>query len=95
MARPKKAGGGSLRKDLVGYSRAHARLRESLGPPQDYYCIDGCGRAATEWSVSPLAEKVISDNVGRRYSHESSDYDPRCHRCHFRYDMPAARERAL
>jgi hypothetical protein len=68
----------------LSYSSVHRRL----GPVGDRLCVDGCGRRATDWSLSRAtpADRLVTDGRGRRFSTNPADYQARCTRCHIHYD---------
>lgn len=62
--------------DKVSYRGIHKRKELRDGKAKDYFCIDDCGYAAFHWSYnSALGERVNLDA-----------YEPRCVRCHKRFD---------
>lgn len=74
------------RRAVVGYNAAHTRLGLLRGA-----CVD-CGNTAKDWSlrkgtpVERLRADISGGRAGRLYSLCSSDYVPRCRRCHLAYD---------
>lgn len=80
---------GSWIGDEVGYQGAHRRTRYQRGNPSEHSCID-CGQQAQEWSYNyeDPDEKVSEQrlSIGMLYSPDPGFYDPRCIRCHKRFD---------
>ena len=69
-----KLTGTALRAERPSYDVWHNRVKKARGPANDYRCID-CGGQAEDWStVDPS-----SDHVWVRFQ-------PRCRKCHRRYD---------
>lgn len=72
----------------TNYFRAHQRVRELRGAARVHRCIT-CRRKATAWSYSHQRASLLKLKVyrdGRMYSNDPTEYDPRCNRCHYRYD---------
>lgn len=83
--------------DNIGYAGAHDRVRATRGPAGDHTCVD-CGLQAKEWAYRHDSPREMigpaSTGTGREprmlpYSPDPADYDPRCIRCHRRYDEVA------
>lgn len=67
------------------YKRLHARLHHKRGSANlTGPCID-CGALNSEWS----------QKHGTSGEDAYSDYEPRCRKCHLRYDNPKASERRV
>lgn len=66
--------------DAVGYLGRHDRIYHRRGKASEYDCVD-CGKQAEDWSQ----KKGTSGT-------NTEDYDPRCTRCHMRYDPPRERD---
>jgi hypothetical protein len=76
----------------AGYEAAHDRIRHDRGSVRELACI-GCGNRAAHWALNHerAATRTLEQRGGRYkglpYSLEPADYDPRCVRCHKRYDL--------
>lgn len=85
-------------KTVVGYRMAHIRLTNTRGKAYEHWCVDGCGRTASEWSLSHDAETVlystVKNSMGKAYSLNAQDYDARCRPCHRLYDGAGREESA-
>jgi len=66
------------------YATMHARLARIRGPASRYRCVD-CGRAARDWSYDWSCPDELMDRFGA-YSADPNRYQPRCRRCHHRFD---------
>ena len=75
------------RKDVVGSSGAHMRVRNTRGPAKELNCVD-CGEKAAHWSYDHNDPQEISDPRGP-YSLDPEHYEPRCVPCHKRFDLDA------
>ena len=53
----------------------HKRLYREMGKASNYKCVD-CGKKAKDWSLKK----------GKKYSDSFDDYEPRCRKCHIKYD---------
>lgn len=76
------------RPEIPGYSGAHDRVEARYGKAKNYTCVD-CGSAAKDWSYKGSSEwEVVAQYRGKTvyYSPNPDDYDPRCGRCHKKYD---------
>ena len=81
----------------ASYQSAHEWVRRDRGPARDHPCV-GCGKTAAHWSYDHtdpdqryepgLSAKPVA------YSLDTSRYQPRCVRCHKRYDLELARRPA-
>jgi len=78
----------------ITYYSAHRRVLKYRGPARAHNCID-CGGQATQWSYRggsrhELSGTALSGWTGQviqvTWSTEVADYDPRCTRCHIRFD---------
>jgi hypothetical protein len=73
----------------IGYEYTHNLLKKHRGKAREYQCTD-CENQAAHWSLSAYAEEILIESVGREagrsYSHNLSDYEPRCRKCHYAYD---------
>jgi hypothetical protein len=72
------------RKDVVGYSAVHERLRTRRGPARAHRCVD-CGGPAAQWSLNHDGASLRASEGP--YSMDESRYVPRCVPCHKRYDL--------
>lgn len=70
--------------DNATYNGVHLRLAAQRGRATEYPCVD-CGDLAFEWSYNNSHEQERRDSIGR-YSTNLDAYDPRCVRCHRRFD---------
>lgn len=75
--RPQSAGKNSVhwKGNDIKYGRKHKRIVEQKGKASNYKCID-CNEQARDWS-----------NIDHKYSLNPDDYQPRCVRCHKKYDI--------
>jgi len=69
-----KLTGAALRAGRPSYDVWHSRVKKARGPASNYRCID-CGGPAGDWSTADRS----SDDIRVRFQ-------PRCRRCHRRYD---------
>ena len=74
-----------LRRDDVGVSGAHLRLRKDHGPARDHACVD-CGHPAAHWSYDHTDPDERDSDKGP-YSVKPEHYQPRCVPCHKRFDL--------
>ena len=78
------------RRDDIGYAAAHERVRRDRGRVQVYRCVD-CGDGAQHWSYDHSdPDELVALNLSANpvaYSNDPAHYDPRCVRCHKRYDL--------
>lgn len=72
--------------EIPTYSAAHNRVRRSRGSASDLMCIRCHVRWANDWCYNWAADIEITDELGRTYSADVWDYDPRCWRCHRAFD---------
>lgn len=78
------------RRDDIGYSMAHERVRSDRGRVQDHECVD-CKRPAQHWSYNHddpdelMAEGLSAHPIA--YSPRPEHYSPRCIKCHKRFDL--------
>jgi hypothetical protein len=76
------------RKDEVGYSGVHERLRTRRGPARRHPCVD-CGLPARHWSydrTDPDERHMVIGAKRYPYSMDETRYVPRCVSCHSRFD---------
>ena len=70
------------------YAKIHKALRNEKGSPSEYKCQ--CGKQAKDWALLwHKADEVILGRLGRNplyYSTCLDMYEPKCRRCHIRYD---------
>lgn len=84
------------RRKTSGYEAAHDRVRQDLGSIRDHTCIT-CGKPAAQWALNHERAKghirysTEKKYVGLPFSLDPTDYDPRCVRCHKRYDLDRER----
>lgn len=74
-----------------GYEAAHDRVRLDRGVAKDHGCIS-CGDPAAHWALNheraqDVRAQAEGQYMGLPYSLDPMDYDPRCVRCHKRYDL--------
>jgi hypothetical protein len=90
MPQPRGAQNHNWKGDDVRYESAHLRL----GSAREHACKD-CGKPAQEWSLkkdTPQSRVQVDENKRRRgwtgvtFSTCPTDYEPRCKRCHRKYD---------
>lgn len=83
------AGNPNWKGDALGYFGAHERIQRRRGPAKNYECVD-CGGRAQHWSYnhSDPDEKFEPLDTGgfAVFSLDTSRYDPRCVKCHGRFD---------
>lgn len=72
------------RQAEIGYGGAHYRVVADRGRASAQSCVD-CGEPAREWSYRGGSDDERVED-GCSYSLNVDDYDPRCARCHKRYD---------
>lgn len=75
------------RKETVGYSAAHYRIRKDRGRAPEHGCVL-CGAQAHDWALRPGVATLVGVNNGSaaRYSLDPNDYDPMCRECHSQHD---------
>lgn len=71
--------------DNVGWAGLHDRLKHRRGKANEYACVD-CGGQAAEWSYDHDDPNERPSDHGP-YSLDYDHYDPRCVRCHRRFDL--------
>ncbi len=87
---------GRKRLDQLTWAGAHKRVRYDRGRASEHACID-CGQRAEEWSCRhDIPEDSRQQGWSRpnrngvrswqTWSTDVWDYDPRCRKCHRRYD---------
>lgn len=72
----------------TGYEAAHHAVRVAKGSATDYACVD-CGRPAVQWSYDhrdPDERREVPSRTPMVFSLKVEHYEPRCARCHSRYD---------
>lgn len=78
------------RRDDIGYSMAHQRVRTDRGLVQTHDCLD-CGRPAEHWSYNhDDPDERLAHGLSARpvaYSVKPEHYSPRCVACHKRFDL--------
>ena len=88
LRRPNPSNAGPLNGNWVGdaakYHAAHTRARRRL---YGRTCID-CGDPKIEAAL--VTGRGTLEWQGHWYSPNPDDYEPRCHRCHHRYDHEGA-----
>lgn len=88
-----------LPDQAVTYHGMHCRVKAVRGSASGYSCVD-CGETAAHWSYDNAdPDARIGPYRGRQatYSVKIDHYEPRCARCHKRFDRRAreARTRGL
>lgn len=73
------------RGNSAGYRAIHVRIEVQRGKASEHSCVD-CGDPAEQWSYNNSGDAERSEDGVGRYSTELANYDPRCRRCHFRFD---------
>lgn len=74
----------------------HKRLERQRGSARDHACVD-CGGPAREWSYDHTDPDALTCDVRGSvlaYSLDLDRYEPRCVRCHRRFDATYRREQA-
>lgn len=78
------------KREVVGYSAAHYRIRAALGKAAEHPCTD-CSAPASDWSYDHTdPDELVSDHpqsAGSRYSLKPEHYAPRCKSCHKAFDL--------
>lgn len=79
------------RRDDVGYSGAHQRVRSDRGSVRHHRCVD-CGSQARHWSYDHNDPDQRWGTSGRStclvpYSLNPQNYSPRCVPCHKVFDL--------
>ncbi|SRR6266516_1776367 len=80
------------RRETSGYEAAHDRIRRDLGRVREFACIT-CDKPAAQWALNHDRAanrthiQLEGKYAGLPFSLEPADYDPRCVRCHKRYDL--------
>lgn len=78
------------RREDIGYSMAHDRVRTDRGRVQDHECV-GCGQPAEHWSYDHSdPDELYAEGLSARpiaYSARPEHYSPRCVKCHKRFDL--------
>ncbi|MFI7191429.1 HNH endonuclease [Nocardia nova] len=64
----------------------HQRLRAQRGKASTHRCID-CGRPAAHWSYDHADPNEKTEEGVGPYSTDIAHYQPRCVKCHKRFDM--------
>ena len=78
------------RRDDIGYTAAHDRVRRDRGLVQTNACTD-CGAQARHWSYDHAdpnemhATHLSANPIA--YSNNPEHYEPRCVPCHKRFDL--------
>lgn len=78
------------RRNDIGYTAAHDRVRADRGPICNHSCVD-CGRRAQHWSYDHtdpyelLVHGLSANPIA--YSPRPEHYSPRCVKCHKRHDL--------
>lgn len=77
------------RKAVVGYHRAHDRIRSDKGRPDVHPCVE-CGKPAQQWAYDNSdPDELIGETANGsvcRYSLSPDHYQPFCIPCHRRFD---------
>lgn len=68
------------------YKAVHQRVRAKYGSARDLTCID-CGGPAKHWSYDHTDPNSRFQEGKGDYSTDIEKYDPRCVKCHKRFDM--------
>ena len=79
----------SRRTATPAYSTSHHRVTVEKGRAALWSCVD-CGKAAEEWSYTGTdPDELTSDQGLWSLAHSASPefYEPRCKKCHKRYDL--------
>lgn len=72
--------------DKATYSALHQRVKKAFGVPSLHICVD-CGKQAQHWSYDHTDPDQRIDVEKGPYSIDITRYQPRCVRCHKRFDM--------
>jgi hypothetical protein len=81
------------RKEVVGYSGAHGRVRAAKGPATGHPCRE-CGGPAAEWAYTNDDPAELIDGKRQRYSLDVDRYVPMCNPCHDLFDRRETQARA-
>ena len=80
-------------EETAEYGAAHDRVRRLRGPASDHRCVD-CDGAAAHWSYDhrdPDERRSATIKGCPPYSLNPEHYEPRCARCHRRFDATVER----
>lgn len=77
------------RGDEISYRTAHERVWNAYGPAASHSCVD-CGGGAEHWSYDHGDPDEKVSPTGQPYSVKVEHYEPRCVRCHVRFDHKVA-----
>lgn len=88
----------AFHRDVIpNYEAMHKRVSRERGPAAEHVCVD-CGEPALHWSYDGQdPAELTGPDVTRgrvyqvRYSASPEHYDPRCARCHKRFDTTEER----
>lgn len=86
-----------LNFDEANYRTVHQRIRKWRGSASGYICVD-CGENAYHWSYnhSSIFERTeVVDGFSVSFSPLVSDYDPRCVKCHKKFDLAVIRSKSI
>lgn len=87
-----RRGGRPLSGEYPGWDAAHKRVHRVRGKAAERSCVD-CGGRADEWSYDNAdPRELVEKKHGMAYSLDPNHYEPRCVKCHRRFD--AARRNA-
>lgn len=78
-----------LTDDDVTYPAAHYRVKIVRGSASGYACVD-CGQPAAHWSydnTDPDERTLLDRGRMKTFSLKIEHYEPRCARCHRRFDI--------
>jgi hypothetical protein len=74
------------KRDVVSYSQAHRRIRESLGRAPEHACAQ-CADPAHQWAYNHEDPAKRMSTEGYPYSMNPEYYTPLCRSCHVRFDF--------
>lgn len=82
---------GLRRREYVGYSGAHLRVKADRGDASEHPCCV-CGSPGRQWAYDhqdpgELFDPKAGRGKGRTYSSKSEHYKPMCAPCHVSYDL--------
>jgi hypothetical protein len=80
---------GGSRHVFVGNDAAHFRVIHDRGRASTHQCVD-CGQVAAHWSYDNADPNELPSKDGT-YSLDVWHYQPRCARCHKRFDVAFAK----
>lgn len=78
-------------KEVVSYEGMHQRIRRLRGQASAHPCVD-CNSPAQEWAYDN-ADPEERESTKGRFSLDHNHYQPRCKKCHAKFDRQAKKDR--